>query len=280
MSFVERIVSGPTAWKGATQAMLALALLLAACTPAEPRQVPPAETVQSRFPVVFPEAWRFSGDDAPVSAEHAVVVSTDSVASEIGARVMEEGGNAVDAAVAVSFALAVVNPQAGNIGGGGFLVVRMADGTAAALDYREKAPLEATRDMFLDDNGELTDKSVVGHLAAGVPGSVMGMWEAHRRFGTIPWADLVEPAAGLADGFEVHERFRENIVGSERGIRRFETTRSTFLPGGRIPNLGETFSGAGSRTWARHFPSPSLRPRCAASGTVAPTDSTGERPPT
>ena len=93
--------------------MLGLVLLLAACTQAEPRQAPPTETVQSRPPVVFPEGWRFSGDDAPISAEHAVVVSTDSVASTIGAQVMQEGGNAVDAAVAVSFALAVVNPRRG-----------------------------------------------------------------------------------------------------------------------------------------------------------------------
>ena len=222
--------------------MLGLVFLLTACTSAEPAPAPSTEVVQSRPPVVFPEAWRFSADDAPVTAEHAVVVSTDIYASELGARIMLEGGNAVDAAIAVSFALAVVNPQAGNIGGGGFMVVRMADGTAAALDYREKAPLEATRDMFLDDRGNLTDKSVVGHLAAGVPGSVMGMWEAHRRFGTLPWENLVEPAAELADGFEVHERFRENILGSQRGIRRFETTAATFLPGGRVVDLGETFS--------------------------------------
>ena len=110
--------------------LLGLGLLVAACTPARPNSAP----------VVFPDTWRFSADDAPVTAEHAVVVTTDSVASEIGAGIMERGGNAVDAAVAVSFALAVVNPQAGNIGGGGFMVVRMADGTAAALDYREKAP--------------------------------------------------------------------------------------------------------------------------------------------
>ena len=113
-----------------TQATLGFALLLVACGPADPREAsttgaPGTETVQSRPPVVFPESWRFSGDDAPVSAEHAVVVSTDRVASEIGAAVMQEGGNAVDAAVAVSFVLAVVNPQAGNIGGGGFMVVRM-----------------------------------------------------------------------------------------------------------------------------------------------------------
>jgi gamma-glutamyltranspeptidase/glutathione hydrolase len=168
-------------------------------------------------------------------------VTTDRVASEIGAGIMERGGNAVDAAVAVSLALAVVNPEAGNIGGGGFMIVRMADGTAAALDYREKAPLAAARDMFLDGDGNVTDRSMVGHLASGVPGSVMGMWEAHRRFGTLPWADLVEPAASLADGFEVHARFRENIVSSLRGLRRFEATAATYLPGDRIVELGETF---------------------------------------
>ena len=211
--------------------LLGLDLLVAACTPARPNSAP----------VVFPDTWRFSADDAPVTAEHAVVVTTDSVASEIGAGIMERGGNAVDAAVAVSFALAVVNPQAGNIGGGGFMVVRMADGTAAALDYREKAPLAATRDMFLDDDGNVTDKSIVGHLAAGVPGSVMGMWEAHSRFGTLPWAELVEPAASLADGFEVYPRFRRNITGSVQGLRRFAATAVIYLPGGRIVDLGETF---------------------------------------
>jgi len=223
-----------------TLVLTGLLLLAGGCTPAEPNPAPPTEGVQTR-PVVFPDTWRFSADDAPVTAEHAVVVTTDGVASEIGAAVMERGGNAVDAAVAVSLSLAVVNPEAGNIGGGGFMVVRMADGTAVALDYREKAPLAATRDMFLDGERNVTDKSVVGHLAAGVPGSVMGMWEAHRRFGTLPWADLVEPAASLADSFEVHERFRDNIVSSEPGLRRFEATAATFLPGGRIVELGETF---------------------------------------
>ena len=199
--------------------MLGLALLLAACTPAEPRQAPSDETAKSRPPVVFPDTWRFSADAAPVTAEHAVVVSADTYASEIGARIMQEGGNAVDAAIAVSFALAVVVPRAGNIGGGGFMVVRMADGTIAALDYREKAPLEANRDMFVDDRGELTGKSELGHLAVGVPGSVMGLWEAHQRFGTMAWAALVEPAAELADGFEVGEGFRRSIVTKETDLR-------------------------------------------------------------
>ncbi len=221
--------------------VLGLCLLIAACTPAEPTQAPPTDAVQSRPPIVFPDTWRFSADDAPVRAEHAVVVTTDRYASEIGAGIMERGGNAVDAAVAVSFALAVVNPQAGNIGGGGFMVVKMADGTTAALDYREQAPMAATRDMFLDSEGNVTDRSMVGHLASGVPGSVMGMWEAHRRYGALPWANVVEPAASLADGFEVHERFRRNIVGSLQGIRRFEATAATYLPEGRIVELGETF---------------------------------------
>jgi gamma-glutamyltranspeptidase/glutathione hydrolase len=219
--------------------LLFAGLLVTACTPAEP--APAAEAIQTRPPVVFPDTWRFSADDAPVIAENAVVVTTDRVASEIGAAIMEQGGNAVDAAVAVSLALAVVNPEAGNIGGGGFMVVRMTDGTTAALDYREKAPMAATRDMFLDDEGNVTDASVVGHLASGVPGAVMGIWEAHRRFGTLPWADLVEPATSLADGFVVHERFRDNIVSSQRGLRRFEATAATFLPGGRIVDVGETF---------------------------------------
>lgn len=122
------------------------------------------------------------------------------------------------------------------------MVVRMADGTSAALDYREKAPLRASRDMFLDPDGNSTDKSLVGHLAVGVPGTVMGMWEAHLRFGSLPWEHLLEPAVVLADGFEVHHRFRRNLVNSEEGIRLFATTASTFLPDGRIPEIGEVFS--------------------------------------
>ena len=102
--------------------MLGLALLLAACTPAEPRQAPSDETAKSRPPVVFPDTWRFSADAAPVTAEHAVVVSADTYASEIGARIMQEGGNAVDAAIAAQMVLNLVEPQSSGIGGGGFLL--------------------------------------------------------------------------------------------------------------------------------------------------------------
>src|SRR5690606_38870096 len=114
----------------------------------------------------------------------------------------------------VSFALAVVNPEAGNLGGGGFMVVRTAGGETAALDYRETAPGAATRDMYLDAGGNVTDRSLVGHLAAGVPGSVMGLWEAHRRFGALPWEALVQPAVELAEGFVVGERFLHSLTPS------------------------------------------------------------------
>ncbi|HEX8670281.1 MAG TPA: gamma-glutamyltransferase, partial [Longimicrobium sp.] len=156
---------------------------------------------------LFPAAWEHPrGAIAPVRSTAGMVVTTDRMASEVGAEILRRGGNAVDAAVATHFALAVVNPEAGNIGGGGFMVVRMADGTTAALDFREMAPGRATRDMFLDAAGNVTSKSTEGHLAAGVPGSVAGMWEAHKRFGRLPWAELVEPAANLAEGIVVHQR--------------------------------------------------------------------------
>src|SRR5688572_19850395 len=127
---------------------------------------------------LFPGDWRYPARAAAVTSSRAMVVTTDDFASQIGVDVLRAGGNAVDAAVAVQFALAAVNPAAGNIGGGGFMVVRFANGSAAALDFREKAPLAATRDMYLDADGNLTDRRLVGHLASGVPGSVSGMWGA------------------------------------------------------------------------------------------------------
>lgn len=133
-------------------------------------------------------------------ADSAVVVAAHPVAAQVGKAVLQRGGNAIDAMVAVHFALAVVFPRAGNIGGGGFMVYRAADGTAHALDFREKAPALAHRDMYLDEQGKvLPDKSRYGHLASGVPGSVEGMWQAHRRFGTLPWSELLEPAVVLAE---------------------------------------------------------------------------------
>lgn len=133
-------------------------------------------------------------------ADTAVVVSAHPIASEVGKAILQQGGNAIDAMVAVHFALAVVFPRAGNIGGGGFLVYRDSAGTAYTLDFREKAPGAAHRDMYLDSLGNIIPNlSCYGHLASGVPGSVEGMWQAHQRFGQLPWAQLVEPAVQLAE---------------------------------------------------------------------------------
>lgn len=172
-----------------------------------------------------------------------MVVSTDRYASEAGVGVLARGGNAVDAAVAVHFALAVVNPEAGNLGGGGFLLVRSAAGEVSALDFRSCAPAGSTRDMFLTADGGLPgERSLVGPLSSGVPGSVRGMWEVHRRFGRLSWPDLVQPAVDLARGFRVTERlvrsFEPHIV---EGLGRFPSSVAVFLPGGRVPRVGDTF---------------------------------------
>lgn len=191
--------------------------------------------------IAFPEGWPYAGDESAVSAENGMVVSTDDYASRVGVGILAGGGNAVDAAIATSFALAVVNPEAGNIGGGGFMVVRLADGTAASLDYRERAPLAASRDMYLNQAGELTERSTVGHLAVGVPGSVAGLWEAHQRFGILSWAELVAPAMELAEGFEVRERQARQLLMGEDNLRVFPATAATFLPDGRVPEVGDVF---------------------------------------
>ncbi|HSR43221.1 MAG TPA: gamma-glutamyltransferase, partial [Longimicrobiales bacterium] len=211
--------------------LVAGAALSAGCGPAP----------QVRTPVSFPEGWPYPADAPAVTADSGAVATTDAYATDVGVEILRAGGNAVDAAVAVGFALAVVNPEAGNLGGGGFMVARMADGTRAALDYREKAPLAASRDMFLDDAGNLTDRSVVGHLAAGVPGTVMGMWEAHRRLGSLSWEELVEPAIGLAESYVVRRRQHDMFTASEEELRRFEATEENYLPGGRVPQVGDTF---------------------------------------
>ncbi len=191
--------------------------------------------------IEFPKAWTYPASAEPVTSESAMVATTDEYATRVGVSVLQDGGNAVDAAIAISFALAVVNPEAGNIGGGGFMVIRLADGGVHALDYRERAPDAASRDMYLDERGEVTEASVRGHLASGVPGSVMGLWEAHRRFGTIEWARLVEPAVTLARGFEVGERLANSLQRAQGSLEAFGGSRAAFIPGGKPPAFGDTF---------------------------------------
>ena len=171
-----------------------------------------------------------------------MVVSTDSLASAAGLEILRAGGNSIDAAIAVQFALAVVNPVAGNIGGGGFLVARMSDDTRIALDFREAAPAGASKDMYLDERGQVTDASLIGHLAAGVPGSVRGMEVAHDRFGTLPWSRLLEPAIRLAEaGFRIETRHHEDLRWAREPLSRFPASAAVFLPGGEAPAVGSIF---------------------------------------
>jgi gamma-glutamyltranspeptidase / glutathione hydrolase len=163
--------------------------------------------------------------------DSAMVVSAHPLASQVGVDVLKKGGNAIDAAVAVQFALAVTFPAAGNIGGGGFMVIRQKDGAIAALDYREKAPALATTDMFLDDTGEfLPDLSTEGHLASGVPGSVDGMITAHKKYGSLPWKDLVQPAIDLAlNGFPVTAREAGWFNDHRKYFEKYNTVPPAFL---------------------------------------------------
>ena len=151
------------------------------------------------------------------TGRHGAVASAEANASEIGIAVLKRGGNAVDAAVAVAFALGVTHPSAGNIGGGGFMVIRRPDGTSIAIDYREVAPGAATRDMYLDPQGMATDESRLGPRAAGIPGVVRGLALAHRKFGRLPWRDLVRPAVGLArDGWALDSQHAADLVAVTR----------------------------------------------------------------
>ena len=193
---------------------------------------------------VFPGGWPFPPRARAVLADSAMVSSVDTHATRVGVEVLRRGGNAIDAAIAASFTLAVVNPEAGNLGGGGFMVVRLADGAVFALDFRERAPLAATREMYLDERGELTGASRRGHLAAGVPGTVMGLWEAHQRFGTVEWEALVRPAIELASGFVVGPGLARSLGRAAPGLARFPASRATFAPGGEAPAEGEIFRQA------------------------------------
>ncbi len=166
-----------------------------------------------------------------VIADSAMVVSAHPLASEVGVAIMKKGGNAVDAAIATHLALSVVFPAAGNIGGGGFMVVRLKDGTSATLDFREKAPAAATTNMYLDEKGEvIPDLSLKGHLASGVPGSVDGMVEAHKKFGTLPWQDLVQPAIDLAKkGFPLTEREASWFNQAKENLEKYNSVKPGFL---------------------------------------------------
>jgi gamma-glutamyltranspeptidase / glutathione hydrolase len=178
----------------------------------------------------------------PVRARHGMVVTRERHATEAGLKVLESGGNAIDAAVAVGFALAVTHSSAGNIGGGGFMLIRLADGRTTFLDFRERAPGAASRNMYLDASGKATQDSVIGYRASGVPGSVSGFEYASRKYGKKPWADLVRPAAELAaQGFPLSYAQARSLQGAARSLGRFPESNRIFLRGGKFYEPGETF---------------------------------------
>ena len=189
-----------------------------------------------------PACAQWSPAPSPARATRGMVVSAEHNASEAGASVMRQGGNAVDGAVATGFALAVTFPAAGNVGGGGFMVVRFPDGTATTLDYRETAPAAATRDMFLDSAGAFVPaRSQVGALAVGVPGAVAGLVAAQERWGRLPLADVLAPAIALAEnGFALSREESDLLNGFRTRFGRFPSTAQAFIPEAPFAE-GQTF---------------------------------------
>jgi gamma-glutamyltranspeptidase/glutathione hydrolase len=179
----------------------------------------------------------------PVRGKHGMVSSVSEIASQVGVDVLKRGGNAVDAAVAVGLALAVVWPSAGNLGGGGFMVIRQANGKATAIDYREMAPAAAHRNVYLDEKGEyVAESSTYGHAAAGVPGTVAGLSYALEKYGTMKWADVAKPARQLAaEGFPVWYQLERSLKNASKHLSRYPETNRIFLRDGKPYETGEIF---------------------------------------
>jgi gamma-glutamyltranspeptidase/glutathione hydrolase len=179
----------------------------------------------------------------PVRGKHGMVSSVSEIASQVGIQILKRGGNAVDAAVAVGLALAVVWPSAGNLGGGGFMVIRLADGKTTAIDYREMGPAAAHRNVYLDEHGNyLKESSTYGHKAAGVPGTVAGMAYALERYGTMKWAAVAEPARKLAaDGFQVWYQLERSLKNASEQLSRYPETKRIFLRNDKPYLTGEIF---------------------------------------
>jgi len=195
----------------------------------------PAQEAASSIPAVLVDG------PGPQQAVNGMVVSANAMASRVGAEVLRAGGNAVDAAIATGFALAVVHPTAGNIGGGGFMVIRFPDGRSTALDFREKAPLAAHAEMFLDENGEYSSQIHHGsHLAVGVPGTVAGFAMAHEKYGSGQWARLVGPALQLAEeGFDLSESLAGSMGRILRSMERYPASTAKFSKEGESYEVGE-----------------------------------------
>ncbi len=218
--------------------LLLPALLIPALPACAPSAAPPAPAAAT--------AGFVPGNAAagvPARARHGMVVSASAIASEVGAQVLRDGGNAIDAAIATGFALAVTYPTAGNIGGGGFMVIRFADGRTTSFDFREKAPLAADSLMFVDSTGEYSARiHHDSHVAVGVPGTVAGFALAHERYGSRPWRGLVEPAVALArDGFAVPPGLARSLAGVLDDMAPYPASVQQFSRNGTPWAEGETF---------------------------------------
>lgn len=184
----------------------------------------------------------FAASPAPVEAEHGMVVTAQHLATDVGVDVLKSGGNAVDAAVAVGYALAVVYPSAGNLGGGGFMTIRLKDGTKTFLDFRERAPLAATKTMYLDAKGDIVPRaSLDGYLAVGVPGSVMGFETAREKYGSKSREELIAPALRFAkEGFTLEQGDAASFAGNAKRLAKDEAAAKIFLkPDGKPYASGE-----------------------------------------
>jgi gamma-glutamyltranspeptidase/glutathione hydrolase len=183
----------------------------------------------------------------PVRARHGMVATTNEVASRVGVEVMKRGGNAVDAAIAVAFVLQVTHPAAGNLGGGGFMMIRLKDGRTTAIDYREMASAAAHRDVYLDKNGNVIEGEggpLIGYRAAGVPGTVRGMELALKKYGSgkLTWAQLVEPARRLAaNGFTVTHSLARSLYNEREYLSKYAETNRIYLRTGNFYKEGEIF---------------------------------------
>lgn len=201
---------------------------------------PPHRTLLS-LTLIFAVVPFAAGATRPVHAQHAMVVSVHQLASQVGVEILQSGGNAVDAAVATGFALAVVHPAAGNIGGGGFMLIRMADGKAHFLDYREKAPAAARPDMYLDEHGNVVEgASEIGYKSIGVPGSVAGMVYAEQKYGKLSLKQVMDPAIKLArDGYPLTWSEASDL--HDQYLSRFPESHRVFQRDGDYYKAGETF---------------------------------------
>ncbi len=189
----------------------------------------------SIIPLKAEAAWR-----DPVRAKHGIVASQDKIASQVGVEVMKKGGNAIDAAVATALALAVVYPEAGNLGGGGFMLIRLKDGTVTTIDYREMAPQAASRDIYLNEKGEIIKgegSSTIGYRAAGVPGTPAGLEMAFKKYGSgkLKWSELVEPARKLAEnGYVLDYHSAQLLKSYQKSLEQYEDSKKIFLNGGKL----------------------------------------------